>query len=127
MEKLAAEEVWQRIGQITVAYPLLECDRCAIAVARWLERWEVDYQILRLKTKRRREVYITSDRHRPDESITENGTHYGVEVKGRVFDNLSAEGLARDDWIGDFCCLSGQFVVTELSLSSLLMDQETET
>ncbi len=102
MEELTAEEVWQRVGQITLAYPLLECDRCAIAVARWLERWEVDYRILRLKTTRRREMYITSDRHNRDESITENGTHSGVEVMGRVFDNLSTDGLARDDWIRDF-------------------------
>ncbi len=125
-EKLFADEVWQRVGLITVTYPLLECDRCAVAVARWLECWEVDYKILRLRTRRRREVFITSDRHSSSESITENGTHYGVEVMGRVFDNLSANGLAREDWIKDFRCLSGQFVVDEMPLSLFTVDLEAD-
>ncbi len=125
-ENLSVDEVWRRVGLVTVTYPLLECDRCAIAVARWLERWKVDYKILRLRTKRRREIFITSDRHGSGESITENGTHYGVEVMGRVFDNLSVQGLAREDWIKDFRCLSGQFVVDEMPLSLFTVDPEAE-
>lgn len=112
----SADEIWQRIGQITVAYPLLECDKCAISVSRWLERWEVEGRILRLRTKRRSEVFITSCCVGGNKSITENGTHYGVEVRGKVFDNLSAEGLLHGEWIKDFRCLSGQFVVDEVSL-----------
>ena len=108
------EEVWQAISQIVVSYPLLECDKCAIAVMRFLKENSIPGKILRLKTKRRSEVFITSDRHNSNESITENGTHYGVEVFGKVFDNLSAEGLAREDWVNDFHCLSSQFVLDEL-------------
>ncbi len=47
-------------------------------------------------------------------AITENGTHYGVEVYGLVFDNLSSDGLPRDEWIKDFNCRSGKFVIDEL-------------
>ena len=47
-------------------------------------------------------------------SVTENGVHYGVEVFGLVFDNLSIYGLPRNEWIGDFDCPSGQFRVDEL-------------
>jgi len=47
-------------------------------------------------------------------AITENGTHYGVEVYGLVFDNLSLDGLPRDEWIKDFNCPSGKFVIDEL-------------
>jgi hypothetical protein len=121
---LSKEEIWRRVGQITVTYPLLECDRCAVTVARWLQHWQVEYQILRLKTRRRREIFVISDRHHPSESITENGTHYGVEVMGLVFDNLSAEGMIRDKWIQDFHCLSGQFVVDEVSLIELDLEAE---
>lgn len=120
------DEIWQRIGQITVTYPLLECDKCAISISRWLERWEVKGRIVRLRTKRRSEVFITSCRVGDNESITENGTHYGVEVMGKVFDNLSAEGLLHDEWIQDFRCLSGQFVVDEVSLAFLLGKAENE-
>lgn len=49
-----------------------------------------------------------------NESITENGTHYGVEVLGLVFDNLSEYGLPRQEWIADFMCPSGQFSIDEL-------------
>ena len=34
---------------------------------------------------------------------------------GKVFDNLSAEGLSRADWLKDFSCLSGSFVIDELT------------
>jgi hypothetical protein len=48
------------------------------------------------------------------ESITQNGVHYGVEVRGRVFDNLSSDGLIRDEWIRDFDSHNGEFLVEEL-------------
>jgi hypothetical protein len=34
---------------------------------------------------------------------------------GKVFDNLSTEGLSLEDWINDFNCLSGSFIVDELT------------
>ena len=109
------EKVWQAVGRITINYPLLECDKCALTVMRWLKKRNIEAKILRLRTKRRSENFITSDRYGLDESITENGTHYGVEVMGKVFDNLSSEGLSRRDWIKDFSCLSGSFIVDELT------------
>jgi Papain fold toxin 2 len=115
MEKrLLKEKVLQEIGQISIRFPLLECDKCAIAIMQWLSENGIEGKILRLKTKRRSEVFITSDRHVPDESITENGMHYGVEVVGKVFDNLSMEGLSRADWVKDFHCPSERFIVYEL-------------
>ena len=82
---------------------------------RWLKKRGIEAKILRLRTQRRSDNFITSDRYGLEESITENGTHYGVEVMGKVFDNLSAEGLSREDWIKDFNCLSGSFIVDELT------------
>ena len=42
-----------------------------------------------------------------------NGKHYGVEVRERVFDNLSPKGMTRDDWLKDFHCQSEEFMITE--------------
>jgi len=109
------EEIWQAVGRITANYPLLECDKCALAVMRWLTKHGIEGKTLRLRTKRRSETFITSNRYGLDESITENGTHYGVEVMGKVFDNLSAEGLPPEEWIKDFNCLSGAFMIDELT------------
>jgi hypothetical protein len=49
------------------------------------------------------------------DSITENGVHYGVEVYGLVFDNLSSEGLLFQDWVDDFHSISEEFDLIELN------------
>jgi hypothetical protein len=69
------EEVWQNVSQIVAGYALLECDRCAISVMEWLRKNGIEGKILRLRTKRRSEVFIVSDRYGTGESITENGIH----------------------------------------------------
>ena len=107
--------VWQKVGKIVTSYPVMECDRCAIAVSDWLRKNEIPYKILRLRTISRNEFFIVSSRYSMNETITENGTHYGVEVYSLVFDNLSSQGLPRDEWIKDFNCRSGQFVIDELN------------
>lgn len=107
-------EIWQTVSEIVTRYQLLECDRCAIAVMQWLRENRIEGKILRLRTKRRAEVFIICDRHNSEESITENGTHYGVEVLGKVFDNLSDEGISREQWVGSFHCMSEKFILDEL-------------
>ncbi len=114
MSELSPQEVYYAISTIVVKFPLLECDKCAKAVMQWLAKNSIEGKIIQLRTKRRNEVFITSDRWNPNESITENGTHYGIEVLGRVFDNLSAEGMTREDWLRDFHCPSEQFIIEEL-------------
>ncbi len=115
-------EIWRNVGEIACSYGILECvgvaslqeNRCAIAVMQWLRENGLAGKILRLRTKRRNEVFIICDRHSSGASITENGTHYGVEVLGKVFDNLSEEGIPREQWIGSFHCMSEKFIVDEL-------------
>jgi hypothetical protein len=81
----------------------------------WLKDNRIEGKILRLKTKRRSEVFVISDRYGNNESITENGIHYGVEVFGKVFDNLSTEGLSREDWLNGFHSPSNKFIIDELT------------
>jgi hypothetical protein len=106
--------IWQEVKKIVSSYPLLECDHCAISVSKWLKQYEIPHKIIRLKTKRRNDCFIVSRRYGIRDAITENGVHYGVEVFDFVFDNLSEYGLCREDWIADFSCRSGQFIVDEL-------------
>ncbi|WNZ24697.1 MAG: papain fold toxin domain-containing protein [Leptolyngbya sp. IPPAS B-1204] len=114
MSQRSEAEVWHELGAIMAGFSVLECDKCVLAATQWLASQGIEFKILQLKTKRRSELFIASDRYSPSESITENGTHYGVEVFGRVFDNLSAEGLTREEWLQDFHCPSQQFILTEL-------------
>ncbi len=74
----------------------------------------IEGKILKLRTKKRNDFFIISNRYSDNESITDNGIHYGVEVLGLVFDNHSRQGLPRDEWINDFSCRSGEFYLEEL-------------
>ncbi|WP_394359049.1 papain fold toxin domain-containing protein [Leptolyngbya boryana] len=107
----------REIGQITRRFDILECADCARAIVRWLNQQGIEGIILRLRT-RNGEDYILSKRLEQlgiTESITLNGQHFGVEVRGKVFDNLSEEGRSRQDWLKDFSCHSGLFTLTELN------------
>ncbi len=106
--------IFKQIKNIIADYPILECDRCAMAISYWLKKNGISHKILRVKTKRRSDCFIISSRCGVNNTITENGTHYGVEVYELVFDNLSEYGLSRDKWIADFSCRSGQFIIDEL-------------
>ncbi|XWK88282.1 MAG: papain fold toxin domain-containing protein [Phormidium sp.] len=114
MNDLSPEEIYQEVGEIVSQFQNLECDICAKAVMQWLKEKGLKGKIIKLRTRKRRDFFIISDRFSPNESVTDNGTHYGVEILGLVFDNLSREGMTREDWLNDFSCASGGFITEEL-------------
>ncbi|WP_144052420.1 papain fold toxin domain-containing protein [Anabaena sp. PCC 7108] len=119
MSQLSDEEIFREIGKIIQKFDLYQCDDCARVIYQWLKENNIKAKILKLKTKSRNDEYILSwrlERQDITDSITDNGTHYGVEVLDRVFDNLSVEGMTREDWVNDFDCLSHEFTITEIDL-----------
>ena len=114
MNQRPAEEIYQELIQIASKFPLLACDQSARAMLRWLIENQIPATVLKLRTKRRGEQFISSDRGNPNQSITENGTHYGIEVLGLVFDNFSTKGLTRQEWLQDFHCPSDEFTIEEV-------------
>jgi hypothetical protein len=114
VSELSDEEIYQEVGQIVSQFDILECYDCATAVMRWLAENGIEGKMLQLRTRYRDEDYIVSDRLSGNESITTNSKHYGLEVRGRVFDNLLVQGMMREDWLNDFHCQSEQFIVEEL-------------
>ena len=117
MSDFSDEDIYREIGAIVSQYDILKCDLCAKTVLKWIAENGIAGKLLKLKTKYREE-FILSTRleisEGTNESITTNGTHYGVEVRGLVFDNLSTEGMSREDWVNDFSCRRGEFIVEEL-------------
>lgn len=120
--KLASEEWpegWEHeIGQVKAAFGLLECDRCAVALVNWFDQHKISCRILRLRTRYPDESFIVSDRVERLgylDAITGNGTHYGVEALGLVFDNLPGLGLSRSEWLADFHCPSEAFILEEFA------------
>jgi hypothetical protein len=76
-------------------------------------------KLWRLSTRYDDEDFILSNRLEQQgccETITENGVHYGVEVYGKIFDNLSRQGLPLELWIGDFTSLSDEFDVRVIEM-----------
>lgn len=114
MSRLSTKEIYQALGNISSQFQNLECDKCAIALKSWSDSNGIERKIIKLRTKKRNDFFIISNRYSDSESITDNGIHYGVEVFGLVFDNLSPQGLPRDEWINDFDCRSGEFYLEEL-------------
>ena len=105
-------ELYETIGNIVIRFPLLHCQECASTLKRWLKQREVPGKLWRISTRYDNEDFILSDRLEQQgcfESITENGVHYGVEVYGKIFDNLSRFGLSPENWVNDFTSLSNEF------------------
>ena len=102
MSRLSAEEIYLQLGNISSQYSNLECDKCAMEMKSWLDSNRIERKILKLRTKKRNDFFIISSRFSDNESITDNGIHYGVEVLGLVFDNLSYQGLPRNEVVDLF-------------------------
>lgn len=117
MREFSDQEVYREVGAIAREYEIFKCKECAVAVLNWLAENGIEGKLLKLRTTLRDEDFIVSERmirRGISDSITVNGVHYGVEVRGRVFDNLSEEGMIREDWVEDFSCVSDQFILVEL-------------
>lgn len=104
------------MSKIISQFWLYQCNEAVQAVVEGLETRDMKGTILRIKTKYDEEDYILSQRLESQgirESITLNGQHYGIEVQGLVFDNLSVTGITREDWLKDFQSISGKFIIIE--------------
>ncbi|BAZ11936.1 hypothetical protein NIES4071_37640 [Calothrix sp. NIES-4071] len=113
VSRLSDEEIFQQLGNIVTNFELYKCDECAVAVMRWLQDNNIEGRVIKLQTAYG-EDYILSTRlinQGINSSITLNGIHYAVEVRGKVFDNLSTEGLTYEDWKNDFDSPSGEFII----------------
>jgi hypothetical protein len=107
-------ELYAEIGTLVARFPLLHCEECASTLKRWLQHRGILGKLWRLSTRHDDEDFILSDRLEQQgcsETITENGIHYGVEVFGIIFDNLSSQGLSLENWVNDFTSLTNEFEV----------------
>ncbi len=117
MSDLSTEEIYREVGNIICRFKLYECAECAEAILEWLDTLGIKRTLMRLRTKYKDEDFIVSDRLTKlgvSDSITKNGIHYGISVRGQVFDNLSPTGLQLEDWIKDFHSPSEEFIIEEL-------------
>ena len=79
---------------IHIGRKALEFYEGAIAIRSWLRRRQVPNKIWKISTHHSDEDFILSGRLEQQgitDSTTDNGIHYGVEVRGKVFDKLSPQ------------------------------------
>jgi len=113
-DDVTLDELYSAIAQIVTRFPLLHCEECASTLKQWLKQRGIPGKLWRISTRYENEDFILSDRLERQgyfETITENGIHYGVEVYGKIFDNLSDYGLSPEAWAKDFTSLSNEFEV----------------
>ncbi|MCF3626248.1 hypothetical protein L2E65_15805 [Planktothrix agardhii 1801] len=108
------EQIYQQIAKIIQRYKLLECAECAAAIKNWLKANQINGIHLKIKLVGRGLFIVSKRWDNGQTSITQNGTHYGIEARGKVFDNLSTFGLTREQWVADFDCPSGKFIIEEI-------------
>lgn len=114
ISEFSNEYIYQEIAKISKKYKVLECFECANAIKKWLNFHQINGIYLRLKIVGRGNFILSERWDGCKSSITQNGTHYGIEVRGKVFDNLSSFGLSREKWLQDFSCPSGKFTIEEI-------------
>ncbi|MBD2183871.1 papain fold toxin domain-containing protein [Aerosakkonema funiforme] len=113
---LSDEEIYQQVGNIIQEFKLLECAECAEAIKQWLKDNGINGIHLQLKLIGKGNFIVSQRWDEWRTPITQNGTHYGIEVRNKVFDNLSTTGLSRNEWMEDFDCPSGQFSVEVIEI-----------
>jgi hypothetical protein len=113
VEQFTNSQIYEAIGNIVSQFDLYQCQDCAKTVLQWLADNHIEGELLQLRTRYNDENYIISDRLGNEQAITANGKHYGVEVRGLVFDNLSPRGMTKENWLNDFHCQSEEFILKE--------------
>jgi Papain fold toxin 2 len=111
---MTQDEVFQEIAKIASDYTVFQCVECAEAIKIWLKKNKIDGIHLQITAIGRIKFIVSRRWRNAEESIAQTGIHQGIETYGKVFDNLSLDGLDRADWIADFDCASGEFEVLEL-------------
>ncbi|MAY21702.1 MAG: hypothetical protein CMC74_02880 [Flavobacteriaceae bacterium] len=84
------------------------CVPCAQNIIEALSKEGIEYNILRIKSNNT-QSFIGSRifSKTKDDIISTNGYHYGIEVDGKVFDNIHTDGVDYNKWRDDFEIPSG--------------------
>lgn len=105
-------EIYAYLTEITKKYGIFQCQACADEIQHWLEQHNING--IYIKISAYVSDFIVSERVGGSTTITKNGIHYGIEVSGKVFDNLPNTGISKQAWLNDFECIGG-FEITETS------------
>ena len=111
---MTTDEIFREIVQISSRYTVFQCVECAEAIKTWLKENDITGIHLQITAIGRIKFIVSRRWRQGQDSIAQTGIHQGIETCGKVFDNLSPDGLDRRDWIADFDCASGEFEITEL-------------
>ncbi|MBE9228898.1 hypothetical protein IQ264_26145 [Phormidium sp. LEGE 05292] len=108
------DEIFRQISYIIEQFKVLECAECAEAIKEWLKYNRINGTLIKISPLDKADFILSERWDGGRSTISQNGLHYGIEVRGKVFDNLSLTGLSREEWIADFYCAIGEFTIEEI-------------
>jgi hypothetical protein len=109
-------EINQQIAEIIKEFTIFQCAECAEKIKQWLKIRRINGIHLKLTTVDYDDFILSERWDRGRDSITQNGIHYAIEVRGKVFDKLSTTGVSRQNWLNDFICRCGEFRIEEIDV-----------
>jgi hypothetical protein len=95
---LTIAEAQQLAQEVASRYGVFECERCAVEIARRLRNgFPATFE--RLRTSDQSDVIGLVEE---GVQISRTGTHTGVRIGDKVYDNLYHEGVLETEWAGRF-------------------------
>lgn len=111
------------VGEIASEYGVGECAQAALAMIEYLTKKKQNYVIWKISYPPSPGTIFSLllEKVNYTNPISWNGTHFGVEYKGRIHCNIHPLGLPKGSWADD-CWGMGLKVVRPITLSELKAD-----
>jgi RHS repeat-associated protein len=94
--------IFEKLTKVASKYSeLFTCKECAADLVKTLKKEGVSGEILDIKTNGNKGMALNIWSDSANAVISFNGTHRGVLVEGKVFDNLHPNGIGYEEWLKD--------------------------
>jgi hypothetical protein len=100
-----------KVKELQKKYSILQCQGFAEELENWAKTNGYTGRFLRISSGA--QFMITNRWPVPNQSITQNGNHYGIEIDSIVYDNLPKTGLPTQQWLEDIDTRNGHPIIVE--------------
>ena len=92
---------------------VFKCKECAADIIKALKKEGLSGEVININTGSSKGMAGNIWSDKAQKVISTNGTHRGILVEGKVFDNLNPNGVKYDDWIKDLHTPTNNLNVTK--------------
>ena len=102
--KSAKESIETGITGIAEGFENLQCREAADEISKYLKKHKQKHNLVTLYFANAYNGFVVSIKN-PNEAISWNGFHYGIEYSGRVYCNVYPTGLLFGEWVNSFLAI----------------------